>query len=108
MNSIKTMTSKRVKRAIFYGGGIKYAGRSPDVGQPTQRHFKLWQPGFYDFNIYREETLLEKLTYIHDNPIKAGLVLSPSNYKWSSYKDYFKKEDQSLSKVSRGTYARDI
>ena len=50
--------------------------------------YRLWQPGFYDFNIYNEEKLLEKLNYMHNNPVKAGLVLSPSDYEWSSYREY--------------------
>jgi len=51
--------------------------------------YRLWQPGFYDFNIYSEETLLEKLDYTHNNPVRAGLVLSPADYEWSSYRTYF-------------------
>ena len=50
--------------------------------------YRLWQPGFYDFNIYSEEKFLEKLEYIHNNPVKAGLVLSPENYEWSSLRLY--------------------
>jgi len=54
--------------------------------------FRLWQPGFYDFNIYSDEKLLEKLDYIHNNPVSAGLVLSPDDYEWSSYRLYFSDE----------------
>ncbi|MDD5093582.1 MAG: transposase [Dehalococcoidia bacterium] len=88
MNSIKTMTSKRVKRQLFYGDGAEYKGSLADVGQATPRHFHLWQPGFYDFNIYTEGKLWEKLEYMHGNPVKAGLASTPSDYCWSSYKDY--------------------
>ena len=56
--------------------------------------YRLWQPGFYDFNIHSEEKLLEKLNYMHNNPVKAGLVLSPCDYKWSSYKEYFKEKNE--------------
>ena len=42
MNSIKTMTSKRVKRYLFYDSSVEYEGRSPDVGRPTRGLFKLW------------------------------------------------------------------
>ena len=52
------------------------------------RH-RLWQPGFHDFNIYSEDKLVEKLNYIHHNPVEAGIVSSPGEYKWSSYKRYF-------------------
>ena len=53
--------------------------------------YRLWQPGFYDFNIHSEEKLLEKLNYMHNNPVKAGLVLSPCDYEWSSYRQYYKE-----------------
>jgi len=47
------------------------------------RH-RLWQPGFYDFNIYTEAKLLEKLEYMHSNPVRAGLSADPAAYPWSS------------------------
>jgi hypothetical protein len=56
--------------------------------------YRLWQPGFYDFNVYNEVKLLEKLDYIHSNPVRAGLVLSPSDYRWSSCKEYFEEKRQ--------------
>jgi putative transposase len=34
----------------------------------------IWQPGYYDFNIYSDSKLQEKLDYIHSNPVRAGLV----------------------------------
>lgn len=35
--------------------------------------------------------LLNVLRYIHQNPIKAGLVKDISSYKWSSYSEYVNK-----------------
>ena len=67
---------------------LQYHIRSPK--------FRLWQPGFYDFNIFSDEKLLEKLNYIHNNPVSAGLVLSPDDYEWSSYKEYFEEEAHSI------------
>jgi putative transposase len=91
MSRIKTMTSKRAKRYLFYDGAIKYVDKLADVGQPAQGSFRLWQHGFYDFNIFSDGKLLEKLEYIHSNPVRAGFVLSPGDYKWSSYKEYFEE-----------------
>ncbi|MFH1207047.1 MAG: transposase [Patescibacteria group bacterium] len=50
---------------------------------------KIWQPSFYDFNIYSEKKLLEKLAYIHDNPRRAGLVMQATDYPFSSARNYF-------------------
>ncbi|PIP17500.1 MAG: hypothetical protein COX43_03995 [Parcubacteria group bacterium CG23_combo_of_CG06-09_8_20_14_all_35_9] len=46
---------------------------------------KVWQHGFYDFNIYTEKKFYEKLNYTHWNTARAGLVQDPKDYKWSSY-----------------------
>lgn len=51
----------------------------------TKSKVKIWQKGFYDFNIYSEKKLIEKLNYIHKNAVTAGLCENPENYKWSSY-----------------------
>lgn len=50
--------------------------------------YRLWQPGFYDFNIYTEDKLIEKLDYMQNNPVSAGLVPHPDKYKWTSFKRY--------------------
>lgn len=56
--------------------------------------YRIWQPGFYDFNVHSEKKLLEKLNYMHNNPVKAGLTLSPADYRWSSYRKYFKEKHE--------------
>lgn len=50
------------------------------------RHF--WQARFYDFNVWTEKKRIEKLRYIHRNPVKRGLVASPEQWPWSSYRYY--------------------
>ena len=46
-------------------------------------HF--WQKRYYDFNVRNHEQLVEKLHYIHSNPVKAGLCLRPEDWAWSSF-----------------------
>jgi putative transposase len=57
-------------------------------GQPH-----LWQRRFYDFNVWSERKRLEKLRYIHRNPVKEGLVAAPENWEWSSYRSYAFQEE---------------
>jgi len=49
-------------------------------------HF--WQDRFKSFVIDTDEYLLACGIYIEKNPVKAGLVAKPENYKWSSYNFY--------------------
>lgn len=51
---------------------------------------KIWQKGFYDECILNSYELLNKLEYIHNNPVKTNLVSSPEEYPYSSYMYYFK------------------
>ena len=52
----------------------------------------FWQARFHDFNVYSERKRLEKLTYMHANPVKRGLVSHPKDWPWSSWRSYFQRE----------------
>ena len=49
----------------------------------------VWQKRFYDFNVWSERKRIEKLRYMHRNPVKRGLVKQPEHWKWSSFRAYF-------------------
>jgi len=48
----------------------------------------FWQKRFYDFNVWSERKHMEKLRYMHRNPVKRGLVERPEHWRWSSYRAY--------------------
>ncbi len=49
-------------------------------------HF--WQKRYYDFNICDYGQFVEKLRYIHRNPVKRGLCENPQDWEWSSFRHY--------------------
>jgi len=49
-------------------------------------HF--WQKRYYDFNVREHEKFVEKLQYIHRNPVKRGLCAGPEDWEWSSFLHY--------------------
>jgi putative transposase len=53
---------------------------------------QVWQRRFYDFNVWTEKKRVEKLRYMHRNPVKRGLVLEPEQWKWSSFRWYAMRE----------------
>ena len=55
-----------------------------------EEHF--WQRRFYDFNVYSEKKLKEKLDYMHANPVTRKLVAHPKDWPWSSFSFYAKGE----------------
>ncbi|MFH1743882.1 MAG: hypothetical protein ABIH23_33165, partial [bacterium] len=52
----------------------------------------VWQRRYYDFNLFTEDKVLEKLEYIHNNPVKSGLVEKPEDWKFSSSRWYESSE----------------
>ncbi len=54
----------------------------PPEGSP------FWQPRYYDFNVWSDDKRIEKLRYIHRNPVKRGLVERPEDWPWSSFRHY--------------------
>jgi len=52
----------------------------------------VWQKRFYDFNVWSERKRIEKLRYMHRNPVKRGLVIEPDQWKWSSFRAYWSGE----------------
>jgi len=62
--------------------------------QQTSRKLKsngeaqFWQRRYYDFNVHNEEKRVEKLRYMHRNPIQRGLVEKPGQWPWSSFQHY--------------------
>jgi putative transposase len=48
----------------------------------------FWQARYYDFNVWSNRKRVEKLRYIHRNPVARGLVARPEDWKWSSYRHY--------------------
>lgn len=75
-------------------GNIKrfYEENARKLNKMNGEEGKIWQKGFYDECILDALTLIKKLEYIHNNPMKAGLVNSPEEYPYSSYNHYLKTD----------------
>ena len=56
-----------------------------------QKHF--WQARYYDFNVWSQTKRVEKLRYIHRNPVRRGLVERPEDWAWSSFRHYATGEE---------------
>ena len=49
---------------------------------------RFWQRRFYDFNVWSLKKRIEKLHYMHMNPLKRKLVAHPKDWPWSSFSFY--------------------
>ncbi len=77
----------RRKKRKARDGQLRLAFMTGDAALP-----RLWQPRFHDFNVYSRYKLRQKLEYMHENPVRRGLVKNPGDWMWSSFSFYEKGE----------------
>ncbi len=98
-STVLQMLKQRVSRKM------RSKGRATPKGQLALRFPKFvtelpqfWQPRFYDFNVYSHKKRIEKLEYMHANPVVRGLVDHPKDWPWSSF-SYYAKEEAGLVSI---------
>ena len=65
---------------------IKTWTSSQNVAKPPG--CPLWERRFDDNRVTSTDELRSVLTYIHNNPVRAGIVPRPDDYEWSSFHNY--------------------
>ncbi len=60
-----------------------------DIQPSGRKSYRFWQPGGgVDVNRWTDAKIWDKIDYIHNNPVRRGLVTRPADFEWSSYRDY--------------------
>ena len=52
------------------------------------RDYQLWQEGSHPQMIQNKEMMIQKIEYIHYNPVKRGYVDEPVHWRYSSARNY--------------------
>ena len=55
--------------------------------------YQFWQNGYHPVELNNVAMVDQRLNYIHDNPVRAGFVLSPEEFTYSSARNYSSKRD---------------
>jgi putative transposase len=72
----------------------------------SSSHKQFWQTRYYDFNVASIEKYIEKVQYIHRNPVTRDLVTKPADYRWSSFNHYATGEPDPVEIESHWTQNR--
>jgi putative transposase len=87
------MQSLKISSALRTAGSRQFEGRRSS----------LWQKRSHDRNVRDYQEFVEKLRYIHRNPVKRGLCARPEDWKWSSFRHYASGEDCGVEIESQWT-----
>jgi putative transposase len=83
---VMKVIKERFTRQLNRSRRRKSSAQRPLFEAPVE---PFWQKRFYDFNVWSERKHMEKLRYMHRNPVKRGLVERPEQWKWSSFRAYY-------------------
>jgi len=64
----------------------------PGLETRETRGTHVWQARYYDFNVCTPAKRVEKLRYMHRNPVRRGLVEAPEQWPRSSFRAYAQQE----------------
>ncbi len=98
MRDLKRHTSKEILNAIEENGKesrrdwmlwmFKRAGQR----NPNNERYQFWQQNNHPIQLSTHEMMLQRLEYLHNNPVKSGAVDYPPKYLYSSAVDYYTEE----------------
>ncbi len=63
-------------------------GATKRINRRQREVRRLWQPRFFDRALRTVREYNEKVEYIHLNPVRAGLVDRPEDWRWWSYNNF--------------------
>ena len=55
---------------------------------PNNIYIQLWQQHNHPIELFSNKVIDQKMGYIHNNPVKAGIVIKPEDYLYSSARNY--------------------
>jgi REP-associated tyrosine transposase len=98
-STVMQVLKQRTARALLPKRKRRDPRQRELFGDDMRRAF--WQARFYDFNVWTTKKRIEKLRYMHRNPVKRGLVDTPEQWHWSSYRFYL-LDESGVVKLNEG------
>ena len=98
VRDLKKFTSKQIIKAIKENNAesrkewmlniFSYTGKNNN----NNKEFQFWKQDYHPIELDTPEKMKQRLDYLHENPVRGGLVWEPWHYKYSSAIDYYTNE----------------
>ena len=95
LRDMKKFTSKQIIKAISDNEKesrkewMLYRFTQAGKYNSNNKTFQFWQQDNHPIELFTPAMLKKKLNYLHENPVRAGLVKNPEDYVYGSGGDYF-------------------
>ncbi len=95
IRDLKKFTSKQLIKAIqentkesrkeWMLNIFSFAGKNNN----NNKDFQFWRQDYHPIELNTNIIIKQRLDYLHENPVRSGLVWEPQQYKYSSAIDYY-------------------
>jgi REP-associated tyrosine transposase len=83
---VGALKSRTAKRLVDITADNRFVRERPDADGSIHQ---VWQESFKALPLWSAWMIWQKINYIHNNPVKAGLVTSARDYRWSSFRAFY-------------------
>jgi len=91
VGKLKSLSAKRI---IEHSRGLNFRLDKPDSDGSIHQ---VWQESFKALPLWSSWMIWQKINYIHANPVKAGLVTSAKDFRWSSFSAFYFETNEPLA-----------
>lgn len=98
VRDVKKYTSKQIIKAILEHPSesrkewmlnlFSFTGQNNN----NNKDFQFWIQNYHPIELSSNDKTKQRLNYLHENPVRSGLVWEPWHFKYSSAIDYYTKE----------------
>ena len=81
---LKSLTARRVIDYLKENEYMTSLLKLRHQGQKRNHEYSLWQTEKNVLPVFSEGMFMQKVNYIHHNPVREGLVEKATDYRWSS------------------------
>jgi len=87
---LKSYTARRIIDTLKEDNRLRTLERLEDakLSHKKDRTYQLWQEGSHPEEIISADMMKQKIEYIHNNPVKRGYVDQPTDWRYSSARNY--------------------
>ncbi len=83
---VGALKSRTAMRLVNITADNRFLRECPDADGSLHQ---VWQESFKALPLWSAWMIWQKINYIHNNPVKAGLVTSAKDYRWSSFRAFY-------------------
>ncbi len=94
MRTFKSFTAREIINYLNQNGHTFYLRKLKELKLTNHRdsNYQVWQEGYHPKQIVGDKMMVQKIKYIHQNPVKRGYVTKAKYWRYSSAKNYLGKE----------------